>query len=105
MENNLNITLDDLSGNQREIAEIIGVDAFVNLSRRYGGVVDLYIMKYSELQRISDRKQLLEDFDGHNYEELARKYDLCTGTIRNLIPPELRRERKAKPLDGQMTLE
>lgn len=105
MEEKLDITLDDLSDNQRRIAEIVGLDAFVALTREFGGISNIYIMKYSELKKISDDKQLLEDFDGYNYEELARKYDLCAATIRNKIPGELKKQRRRKPIDGQIKMD
>lgn len=47
------INIDDLYGNQREIAEVIGIDNYIKLSKYFGGEDSLYIQKYSELVKIS----------------------------------------------------
>lgn len=46
------INIDDLYGNQREIAEVIGIDNYIKLSKYFGGEDSLYIQKYSELAKM-----------------------------------------------------
>ena len=43
------ISLDDLSDRQREIAEVIGIENYIKLSKRFGGEDSVYIQKYSEI--------------------------------------------------------
>lgn len=81
----LDIELSDLSENQREIAETIGLDNFFKLSKRFGGEDSLYIPKYSELVKISKRKEILRDYNGHNILELARKYNYSERYIRKIV--------------------
>ena len=39
------ISLDDLSDRQREIAEVIGIENYIKLSKRFGGEDSVYIQK------------------------------------------------------------
>ena len=98
MDDRLNITLDDLSDNQREIAECIGLEAFEKLVKNFGGS-DLYIMSYLEYSKISDNKQFLKDFNGYNFKELSEKYGLTLKTVYNKIPKELRDQKGVRILD------
>ena len=45
------ISLEDLSDRQREIAEIVGIENYIKLSKRFGGEDSIYIQKYSPFFR------------------------------------------------------
>ncbi|MBF8984527.1 DNA-binding protein [Lutibacter sp. B2] len=64
------------------VAEIIGKDNTKKLMYEFGGTI-LYIPKGGFK---SERdKQILEEYDGYNTKQLAKKYDLCEKQIKNII--------------------
>lgn len=83
MEKN-NISLRDLSEKQREIAELIGIDNYIKLSKRFGGEDSIYIQKYSELVKSIRNNEIRTKYNGHNIPELAKKYNLSERYIRKL---------------------
>lgn len=48
-------------------------------------------------------KRIRSEFNGYNWGELARKYNLHEKTIRNIVSGEISRIR-AEPMDGQASL-
>lgn len=97
------LTLDDLREEQKQIAEVIGVDAYLDLTRAFGGT-SIYIAKAEEILKRADRdRQIREEFNGSNYAQLAIKYGLTEVWIRNIVYDKAA-EIKRKPLDGQMNL-
>lgn len=94
------LTLEDLPPGQRELAEIIGLEKYLQLCERFGGD-DIYIMKYSELLKPSRNKEILEKFDGFNHRELAKEYDLAVRTIYDLVKPVAHMKKNA-PIPGQL---
>ena len=97
----LTIRLEDLFGNQRDIAEIIGVENYIRLTKAFGGD-NIYIQKYSEVCKIRRNAEIRTKFNGYNAEDLARKYDLTERYVR-MICSDLICERRAA-LPGQMSL-
>lgn len=89
------ISIDDLFGNQRDIAEIIGIDGYIELTKVYGGDM-IYIQKYSEVQKAQRNKEIRSKFTGFNAHELAEEYDLTERYIRSLCS-DLTAQRKAAP--------
>ncbi|MEG0769892.1 MAG: hypothetical protein RSG59_08195, partial [Ruthenibacterium sp.] len=53
------ITLDDLDGNDREIAALIGMEPFLKLVEVYGGSSKLYIPK-ADMLAIPRRNELIQ---------------------------------------------
>lgn len=97
------LQIEDLRDEQKQIAEIIGVDAYVDLTKAFGGT-SIYIAKAEELvKRKSRDEQIRDEFNGNNYAQLALKYGLSEVWIRNIVLDKAK-EIKAKPIDGQMTL-
>ena len=75
--NKIIISLDDLSDRQREIAEVIGIENYIKLSKRFGGEDSVYIQKYSEIIKSVRNKEIRKKYnDGHNISELAKIYNL-----------------------------
>lgn len=100
----MELTLDNLKEEQRQIAEIIGVDAYLKLTRVFGGTA-IYIAKAEEIVKRADRdKQIREEFDGSNYAQLAVKYGLTEVWIRNIVYDKAQ-EIKKKPIDGQISMD
>lgn len=99
----MEIKLDDLREEQREIAEAIGIEPYLQLTRRFGGT-SVYVAKAEEIQRRIDRdERIRNEFDGSNYSQLAMKYGLTEVWIRNIVYDKAVEIRK-KPIDGQMKL-
>lgn len=100
----MGLTLSDLKEEQRQIAETIGVDAYLKLTRVFGGTT-IYIAKAEEIIKRADRdRQIREEFDGSNYAQLAVKYGLTEVWIRNIVYDKAAEIRR-RPIDGQMNLE
>lgn len=81
------ITLENLKGNQRELAEIIGIEAYIKLVKRYGGD-DVYIAKETNLMTMIRDEEIYHKFDGGNHKALADEYDLAVRTIYDIITKE-----------------
>lgn len=96
------ITLESLSGHHREIAELIGLENYIKLSRRFGGDSP-YILKYEELLKPARDAKIQEDFDGFNTKELARKYGLSVRSIYYKIPKGLRLKAKSRQVADQIS--
>jgi len=95
------IIMDNLSDTQREIADIIGFDNYLNLVRFVNGD-SIYIPKYSELLKPCVDEEIRGKFDGYNFRELAAEYNVAVKTIYNKVPPDLRTEKRTRPIDGQL---
>lgn len=78
------INLDQLSGEQRELAEIIGLDAYKKLIEHFGGC-QLYIPKLETILKEVRNKEIKENFNGFNYRELAKKYHVSEMTVRKIV--------------------
>ena len=96
------IRLEDLSEGQQEVAALIGPENFRKLMEVYGGAY-LYIPKTDRLERMERNERIRAEFDGYNFRELARKYDLPEITIRSIVSDKVR-ELRARPMDGQLSL-
>ncbi len=97
------VSLDQLRDDQRELAEIIGLEAYKNLIKHYGGN-QLYIQQAdSVLKDVRDR-ELNEKFDGTNYRKLSQEYGISEMTIRDIVAPK-RKQLRLAPLEGQMSFE
>ena len=92
---------DQLREDQRELAEIIGLEAYKKLICHYGGN-QLYIQQVESVLKDLRNKELNEKFNGHNYKELSREYKLSEMTIRDIVSPK-RQELRAAPLEGQLS--
>lgn len=93
------LTLDDLDGEQRALAECLGLDAYKRLLLTYAGVT--FTVRMPDRVTISIRnKYIRSEFNGYNRGELARKYHLHEKTVRNIVSGEMRRIR-AMPIKNQ----
>lgn len=96
------ITLDDLEGEQRALAECLGLEAYKRLLLMYAG--STFTVRMPDKITIPIRnKRIRSEFNGYNWGELARKYNLHEKTIRNIVSGEISRIR-AEPMDGQASL-
>lgn len=96
-------SVDQLRDEQRELAEIIGLDAYKKLIRHYGGN-QLYIQQADSVLKDVRDKELNEKFDGTNYRKLSIEYGISEMTIRDIVAPK-RKQLRLAPLEGQMSFE
>ncbi|MGN1106817.1 MAG: Mor transcription activator family protein [Huintestinicola sp.] len=96
------LTLDDLEGEQKALAECLGLEAYKRLLLMYAG--STFTVRMPDKVTIPLRnKRIRSEFNGYNWGELARKYNLHEKTIRNIVSGEISRIR-AEPMDGQASL-
>ncbi len=69
---------------QKEIAEIIGIEAYRKLVEHYGGS-SIYINKFDTITRPERDMEIRKKFNGTNYHELAKEYGLSETGIRKII--------------------
>ncbi len=81
------ITLDDLSEEQREVAEIVGLENYIKLVKYFGGS-SIYIHKANTLSRNIRDIEIRDKFTGRNYKELSLQYNLSTNQIREIVDKE-----------------
>ena len=92
------LTLNDLQESHREIAEVIGVEAMVKLSKTYGGN-NIYIPQSKELIK----NKIYEEFDGSNLKELTVKYNVSKSTVYNIVRDKILKG-SSRQLPGQMSI-
>lgn len=97
------IIVEDLSPEQRDICDCIGVEAYAKLVKRYGGL-SIYIAKADSVVRSARDESIRRDFNGYNYKFLSAKYNLTERTIRSITADALQ-ECKNAPLEGQITFD
>ena len=78
------IQLSDLRGEQREIAQAIGIKAYIELVKLYGGS-NIYIAKMDKLFCIKRDAEIIRHFNGENYTSLAKQYGLSERTVRTIV--------------------
>lgn len=81
----MELWINDLKEEQRQIAEVIGMEPYLELTKMFGGT-SIYIAKADELMKRKDRdRRIREEFDGSNFSQLAVKYGLTEVWIRNIV--------------------
>ena len=91
-----NVTLDILPSEQKDIARLIGLDAYLQLVRQYGGS-QLYIAKADKIEAAIRDEKIREEFTGGNIHFLAIKYNLSERSIREIVSP-------FRTIEGQTSL-
>lgn len=96
------IQIEDLDEEQKQLAELIGIDKYKILLQTYGGM-SIYIPKPDSFAATIRNQQIMAEFNGRNFKELSRKYGLTEVWVRNIVSDKVK-ELRAKPVEGQMTL-
>lgn len=78
------VTLEDIPEEYRDIAETVGLEAYLTLSVLCGGQ-NLYIPKREALERQARNREIRAHFNGGNYRALATQYRLSERQIRKII--------------------
>ncbi|WP_050698994.1 Mor transcription activator family protein [Anaeromassilibacillus senegalensis] len=74
------LSLENLKGEQLEIAETIGIEPYRELVRRFSGS-QIRIWTVDRLTKKIRDDQIRKEYNGHNVKQLARKYHLSDQTI------------------------
>ena len=101
------LKMEDLETQHREIAEVIGIENLVKLSRYFAGN-PVYAPKIENLVKNKKYSLIRQEYDGTNIKMLATKYDVCESTVYNILRDMLlngacKREAKAN-IPGQMNI-
>lgn len=78
------IRLEDIPYEYRDIVEVIGMDAFIKLTKLCGGQ-SLYIPMMASLNRECRDREIRARFNGGNYRALATQFRLSERQIRKII--------------------
>lgn len=96
------ITLEQLTGDQLELAELIGIETYRKLVEYYGGG-SIYVKKFDTITKSARNDEICEKFNGCNSKALAKEYGLAEKTIREITAEKLKKI-KGTPPDGQLKL-
>ncbi len=78
------VQYEDLDENDQDIADCIGLENFKNLVRTFGGSkINIKVPKNIALDYRN--KQICSEFNGGNYKQLARKYNLSETSVYRII--------------------
>lgn len=97
------LTLEDLEGEQRQLAEIVGIEAYKRLVKVYGGSNDVYIAKESTITKKMRDEAINREFNGYNIRNLRTKYGLSEASVRRILA-ENDYKKKAGHVPGQITI-
>ncbi len=78
------IEIEELDGEQREIAECIGIDGYRKLVGHFGGT-SVYIQKCDKTVKNLRDEKIKSKFDGGNYKALAREFNLSESAVRKIL--------------------
>lgn len=87
------IPYDYLDEKQKEIADLIGISAYRTLVKKFGGEA-LYIVKAETIVQDYRNKRIKEKFNGGNYKELAKEFDLTERYVRKIVNRMLKGDNK-----------
>ncbi len=94
----VNLKLDDLTGEQKELARVLGIDIYLKLVEKFGGC-SIYIAKEDKIQSAIRDSKIKAEFNGYNYKYLAKKYHLSERRVRDVIDSD-----RMSPLKGQISI-
>lgn len=90
------VTLEDLSGEQLAIAELIGIVNYRKLVKNFGGN-QIRILQEDTLVKEKRDNEIRSLYNGRNELELSQKYNLSDRTIRSIVA-------NMKRIEGQTSL-
>lgn len=93
----MNITIQDLKGEQRELAEAIGIEAYLKLAKIYGGTT-IYVARLNYLETLERNRNIIKEYTGYNQKYICAKYKISDRTLRQIL------ENHLKNPPGQLSL-
>lgn len=90
------VQMDDLDGDQREIAEVVGMEAYRALVKAFGGN-QIRIYQEATLTRSLRDAEIRSKYNGHNELWLSQHYRLSDRVIREIT-------RNQRTIEGQCSI-
>lgn len=78
------VSSEQLSGSSKELADVIGLEAYKKLAQHFGGSY-IYVNKPDTLTCNERNAEIREKFNGSNYCQLAQEYSLTENRIRSIL--------------------
>lgn len=78
------VKMEDLTPDQQELAELVGMPTFLKLVEECGGGY-IYVPKADSISRRARNALIKSDYDGTNLKALAAKYRLTEIQIRHIL--------------------
>ncbi len=78
------LQLEHLEGDQKQLAETVGIEAYRKIVSLYAGSV-LYVPTVDRLTKKVRDCLIRDDYNGYNHRALARKYGVSEQWIRTII--------------------
>lgn len=79
------VTFEDLGEDQREVAELIGIENYLKMVSIFGGGA-IYIPKPDGVFRAARNRKIIEDYrNGKSYKFIAKKYNLTKSAVVNIL--------------------
>ena len=77
-------SFEQLSDDKKELAKIIGLEAYKKLVQHFGGSY-IYVNKPDTVVRSERNAEICRKFNGSNYSQLATEYNLTENRIRSIL--------------------
>lgn len=100
--NKLEIYKDDLPEVYSSLVDAIGIDNVIKLAKLLGGQY-VYFQKLETVERPLRDRKIKNEFNGYNFSDLAKKYNLSEISIRNICSDIVNRKR-VQPLKDQVSI-
>ena len=78
------LSKEDLPEFLKQLVDVIGIEAFINLIKEYGGS-SLYIPNENSVLKPIRNRLIKKHFNGHNYKELAKEFKISEMQVRNIV--------------------
>jgi len=78
------IRREDIPAEYLDIADSLGLEVFLRMTRLYGGQ-SLYVPKAESLEREARDRSIRSQFDGRNYRTLGTRFRLSERQIRKIV--------------------
>ena len=78
------LTKEDVPEILQNLIDIMGIEAFIQLIKQYGGS-SLYIPNENSVLKPIRNRLIKKHFNGHNYKELAKEFKISEMQVRNII--------------------
>lgn len=78
------LTKEDLPIQLREIADLIGMEMFIQLIKAYGGST-IYVPTENSILKPVRNQLIKRNFNGSNYKQLSKEFKISEMQVRNII--------------------
>ena len=78
------LTKEDVPEILQGLVDIMGIEAFIELIKQYGGS-SLYIPNENSVLKPIRNRLIIEYFNGNNYKQLAKEFKISEMQVRNII--------------------